>query len=254
MTRLKKLTTESRRQRKEFEKKANLLKMAHQRKILAMNSKHHIEKQIWHKKFVVQIKADRKRFEQEFARLKKSYQWQLEHIRHIYDNQTSLLRQELVNTYDRQARVNQDSFESMVAANQGQLEKLQKWLQDELIAQLIEKKQNIENSNLEQVKMAADLKIKKLREALDDREAEIQQLQERLHKAEAKKVAGYAQLLSRKMRGALIPHTEFFANEEISNDRGSENNTTTQDELMNMIREIAQEKSKMDETVKVQDG
>ncbi len=254
MTRLKKLTTESRRQRNEFEKKANLLKTAHQRKILAMNSKHHIEKQMWQKKFVVQIKADRKRFEQEFARLKKSYQWQLEHIRHIYDNQTSLLRQELVNTYDRQARVNQDSFESMVAANQGQLEKLQKWLQDELIAQLIEKKQNIENSNLEQVKMAADLKIKKLREALDDREAEIQQLQERLHKAEAKKVAGYAQLLSRKMRGALIPHTEFFANEEISNDRGSENNTTTQDELMNMIREIAQEKSKMDETVKVQDG
>ncbi len=222
MTKLKKLNNiELRRQRKEFEKTMHRLRLAYRRKILAANYKHRLAKQMWQKKFAAQIKADRKRFEQELTRLKKSYQLQLEHIRNIYDSQAALMHQELADTFDRQSKVNRDNFERIIAANQGQLEKLQKWLQDELVAQLIEKKRSTENSDIEQIKMAADLKIKKLRDALEDREAEIQQLQDRLHNAEAKKVAGYARLLSRKMRSALTtPHGEIINEEKI----GSNNN------------------------------
>lgn len=240
MAKLKKMTINSQKQRKKFDKEIRQLKLAHRLRILAINAKVRYEKKMWQKRLAAQNIANRKRFDQEFTRLKKSYQLQLENIRQIYNNQAALQHAEMEDAFDKQVKVNTENFKNMVAVNNSQLEKLQKWLHDELVTQLIEKRQNIENSDIEQVRLAADLKIKKLREALDEREMEAQHLKERVQKMEAKKAVDYAKLLSRKMRGALLPNDEI---DNVPERRGNEH------EIMSMIKEIAQEKLKQDKAL-----
>ena len=229
---LLKLSRQSRRQKQDFERKIRKLRTEQKKKIEIISARRRSEAKSWQKRLKSQARKSKESFEREFIRLKKNYQMNAEHLRDVYDRQNSLLR----NSFDRNGEARRRDFEGMASANRSQLEKLQKWLQDELVHQLLEKKHNLERSEAEQIKMSAELKMSKMAEQLSERNSEVEMFRGQVQQLEGKIATHYAHALSGKMGGGAASDPD---------ERQVSDSERQRQELLGIIKEIAQKKVEM---------
>ena len=145
----------------------------------AVAKKHQKEKKSLQKRFGEQAKRGKESHKRELVQLKKNYQVQLEHIREFYGTQNAALQSELKTSHAGQLEGMKKNYESLAAGNQRQLETLQKYLEDKVVGELKDKV-----SQLEEDKMSAELRLSEMVQQLDERNAEVVSLKDRLHKVD----------------------------------------------------------------------
>jgi len=154
-------------------------KQAHRKQVQVMAKKHQREKKSLQKRLGEQAKRSKESHKRELVQLKKNYQMQLEHIREFYGTQNAALRNELKTSYAGQLEGMKKNYEGLATGNQRQLETLQKYLEDKVVGELKEKV-----SQLEEDKMLAELRLSEMVQQLDERNADVVSLKDRLHKAD----------------------------------------------------------------------
>jgi hypothetical protein len=113
------------------------------------------------------------------AHLRKNYQMQLEQMSESYGSQNAALQNELKALFTSQLEGMKKNYEGLSASNQRQLETMQKYLEDKLVGELREKV-----SQLKQEKLSTELKLAEMVQQLDERNAEVVSMKERLRKME----------------------------------------------------------------------
>jgi chromosome segregation ATPase len=151
-------------------------KQVQRKQVQAMAKRQQSEKKSLQKRLVEQARKSKESSKRELALLKKNYQAQLEQMREFYGAQNTALQNELKTSYASQLEGMKKNFEGLSASNQRQLETLQKYLEDKLVGELREKV-----SQLEQDKLSTEMRLAELVQDLDERNAEVVSLKERLH-------------------------------------------------------------------------
>lgn len=152
-------------------------KQDHHKQMQAMAKKHQGEKKSFQKRLGEQAKRNKESQKRELVQLKKNYQVQLEQMREFYGAQNAALQNELKTSHASQLEGMKKNYEGLAAGNQRQLETLQKYLEDKVVGELKEKV-----SQLEEEKMSAELRLSEMVQQLDERNAEVVSLKDRLHK------------------------------------------------------------------------
>lgn len=145
-----------------------------------MAKKHQDEKKSLQKRLAEQVKKSKEGQKRELSEQRRNYQMQLEQMRDFYGTQNAALQGELKDSFAAQLEGMKKNYESLAAGNHRQLETLQKYLEDKLVGELREKV-----SQLEEDKMSADLRLSEIVQQLDERNAEIMSLKDRLNRADA---------------------------------------------------------------------
>ncbi|HUG96014.1 MAG TPA: hypothetical protein VMJ94_00600 [Nitrososphaera sp.] len=154
-------------------------KQAHRKQVQVMAKKYHKEKKSLQKRFGEQAKRSKEGQKRELVQLKKNYQVQLEHIREFYGTQNAALQSELKTSYGGQLEGMKKNYEGLATGNQRQIETLQKYLEDKVVGELKDKV-----SQLEEDKMSAELRLSEMVQQLDERNAEVVSLKDRLHRVD----------------------------------------------------------------------
>jgi hypothetical protein len=190
-------------------------KQEQQRRMHAMTKKQQGEKKSRQKRMNEQARKSRENHKRDLAQLKKNYQMQLEQMREFYSSQNSVLQNELKSSFASQLEGMKKNYEDLSASNQRQLETLQKYLEDKLVGELREKM-----SQLEQDKLSTELRLAEMVQQLDERNAEVVSMKERLRNMDAPAPEGQAEQVPSK---------------------APEQANSQQEELLKMVKEVAQQ-------------
>lgn len=186
--------------------------------IQAMAKKHQDEKQSLQKRLAEQAKKDKDSQKRELAEQRRNYQAQLEQMREFYGTQNSALQSELKASFAAQIEGMKKNYEGLAAGNQRQLEILQKYLEDKVVGDLREKVNQLEGD-----KVSNELRLSEIVQQLDERNAEVVSLKERLNGGDAVVPEEHEQIESE----ALEPGD-------------------AQQELLRMVKEVAEQRELRD--------
>jgi len=156
----KRSVEESRKRKQEFDNKILELKVTHKKDLLEAAKKNDVERKSLQKKFDDQISKSKEIREREIREAKKNYQMQLEDIRSIYQSQLDEMKK---------------TYEQMASSSQTQIDKLQKWLHEELVDAPFAK-----IAKIEQEKKSAENQIGDLVQQLNDKNSEVIFLEEKM--------------------------------------------------------------------------
>lgn len=203
-----------RKERQEHADRLARFKKEQQKRIQAMAKRQQIGKKLLQKRLSEQARVSKERYKRGLVQLKKNYQMQLEHLREFYGTQNAALQNELKTSFASQLEAMKKNYESLSASNQQQLESLQKYLEDKLVGELREKV-----SQLEQDKLATELRLAEVVRQLDERNAQIVSMKERLPNMDTSTPEEHE-----------VDHITSEAPEQAANQ-----------ELIKMVREVAQQ-------------
>ncbi|MCI0557167.1 MAG: hypothetical protein MN733_01640 [Nitrososphaera sp.] len=235
---IEKYDRQTKRQRKEFESQLATLKLVFSKRMQSLETRHRIEKREWQEKIREQARQNNENFDREFSRLKRNYQLHLEQVKEIYHRQNTFFASEMKASLHHQMESSKKDYELLAAANQKQVRKFQHWLQDDLIPRLLEKKQQIESSEAERVKLGAELELNKLIEKLDERNSEVEQAKERIKRLEDRAAGRYPRAIWARMR----------REPQIESSTVQGDIEPRQVEILKIIKEIARERAKIGQT------
>lgn len=192
------------------------LKQVQRRQMQVIAKRYENEKRSLQKKMIEQAKEVKESQKRELVQLKRNYQLQLAEIRDFYSVQNATLQNELKASFAAQLQGMQKNYVDLAADNQRQLETLQKYLEDHLLGELKEKV-----SRLEQGKMSAEMRLSEMVQQLDQRNAEVVSLKEKLNRIDE-----------------VAP--EEHAREEVQAELQEAVNG--QQDLLRMVREVAEQR------------
>ena len=214
---------QSRKRTQEFNDKISELKATHRKDMQTAAKKYEAERKSLQMRVDEQIKKTREIRERELREAKKNYQMQLENIRSIYQSQIEEMKK---------------NYEQMVTGNQTQMDKLQKWLHEELINEPYKKMALIERE-----KISAEQQVAKLVQQLNDKNAEVISSQEKLKELENK--------VPKEAREQLLEQESPFDPKYQTTPEEPE--SSEQKEWLNMIKELAQKHELRDAGVEEDD-
>jgi HEPN domain-containing protein len=178
-------------------------------------------------------RQDRLLFDNEFSRLKSSYQASIAQIKELHGRQSMMLfnhLKDLVESYVEQGR---KSYDQLVENNQAQMLGFQRWLREELPNQILETVIS-EEAVPQDIEPESEHDVDKLVKEIDSRDEMIRKAEERIRELEGNLASGRRRNIWKRMRRAS-PEEPY--KEEESSD--------PQQEVLSMIREIAQERSQI---------
>lgn len=202
---------QTRKRTQEFDNKISELKVTHRKDMQAAAKKYEVERKSLQRRLEDQISKTREIRERDLREAKKNYQMQLENIRSIYQSQIEEMKK---------------NYEQMVTSNQTQMDKLQKWLHEELIDEPFRKIALIEREKTSVEKQAANLV-----QQLNDKNAELISLQEQLKALEDK--------VPKEVREQPVEEESPFDPKYQGSPEEPE--SSEQKEWLNMIKELAQQ-------------
>ena len=181
----------------------------------AMAKKYQDEKTLLQKRAAEQEKKDKDSQKREIAEMRHNYQAQVEHLREFYGTQNTALQNELKASFAAQLEAMKKNYEGLATGNQRQLETLQKYIEDKFVGELKAKV-----SQLEADKASAEMRLSEMVRELDQRNAEVVSLKERLNHAD------------------IMPAGR--AKPQIMGDNSEPG--SVQEELLKMVKEVAQQR------------
>jgi hypothetical protein len=176
---------------------------------------------------------DRILFEQEYARLRHAYQVSLAQLKDLHSRQNMIALNELKESISSVIDENKREMSRVSQDSQAQFAAFQTWLQEELPRHLIESAQPQDEPASEREELAGELRSK---------DQLIEEAQERIARLEATLSAKQGRAIWKRMRKSSRP--EPYKGEEQAD---------PQQEVLSMIREIAQERSQMQKAPKIPD-
>lgn len=228
----------SKAQKREFQRQISEMESTHREKIESLDAQRLQERTIWRKKLERQSRQDRENLERQFRRMKKLYQIQLKQLRNIYHREYALHATEMQNTLNSQMELNRKEYQTLAATIQSQLTQFKRWLQNDFTDQSLYKQNEFESSDAEQNKFSTEIMLNTLLKQLRERNAEIENSKKRIEHLEEKAAAPYARAIWGKMRGQ--------ENTSDRNEAPDENHPSQHDEILSIIKEIAQERAQME--------
>ncbi|MGI0023533.1 MAG: hypothetical protein ACREA4_00135 [Nitrososphaera sp.] len=226
---LQKCHVQSKLQRKDIEKKAAQRRAVHKRELRALVIHHREEKALWRNKMKEQVSTTKANFDRELSMVRRQYQLHMEQLRDVYQRQYATFCAEMKNTLDKQIESSTVNYKNLAAAIQNQLTKFQKWMQEELLNQLLIKESEAVESEIEPIRSAVELKMNELIEYLNERDNEIEESKVRLKELEARLAESRPRTIWAKMRR----EPQKFQQE----------NDPRHDDILKIIKEIAQERA-----------
>jgi hypothetical protein len=224
-------------QKKDFQRRISGLKVTQKKALakLAISSRQAISRV----QRIAEEKArnDRMLFDQEFSRLKSIYQISLAQIKELQARQNTVASSEIKEIVGTSFEESKQVFNQLVQSNQARMLEFQAWLQQELPRHLVQnlgveyKAGEQEESESEQDNLVRELGL---------RDELIEQAQERITKLEGELSSKQRKTIWKRMRRASP--TEPYKEEEDSD---------PQQEILKMIREIAEERTQMESARKV---
>jgi DNA repair exonuclease SbcCD ATPase subunit len=218
---LQKYRDQLKKSKQEHETKLAKFRLEQREHMQAMAKKHQNEKKSMQKSLAEQTKKSKVSQKRELAELRRNYQAQLEQMRDFYGTQNNALQAELKASFAAQLEGMKKNYEGLSAGNQRQLEIIQKYLEDQLVGELREKA-----NQLEKDKMSAELKLSEMVQQLDQRNAEVVSLKERLNRMDA---------IAEEHTPAQVPSETL--------EPGSSN----QQELLRIVKEVAEQQQELGE-------
>lgn len=220
-------------QKKDFDHKISRLK-AKQKKALARiaRSNKKVTSRI-QRNADERARQDRILFDHEFSRLKSSYQMSIAQIKELHGRQTMMIfgqLKDLVASYVEQGR---RGYDQLIENNQAQMLGFQRWLQEELPSQIFETV-NDDASATQYAEPESEPDMEKLVQEIGSRDEMIKKAEERIRELEGNLASGRRRNIWKRMRRAspVEPYKE-------------EESGDPQQEVLSMIREIAQERSQI---------
>ncbi|HEY3094362.1 MAG TPA: hypothetical protein VGJ42_01255 [Nitrososphaera sp.] len=204
-----------RKERKGHAERLARFRQEQQRRVLGTAKRHHSEKKLLQKRMNEQARNNRESHKHDLAQLKKSYQVQLEQIREFYGSLNVTLQNELKASFAGQLEGMKKNYEGLSASNQRQLETLQKYLEEQLVDELRETV-----SQLEHDKLSTELRLAEMVQQLDERNAEVMSMKERLRNMDA-------------------PASQGQETEQAPSEAPEPANS--QEELLKLVKEVAQQ-------------
>ncbi|MGI0015738.1 MAG: hypothetical protein ACREBU_20165 [Nitrososphaera sp.] len=230
---LQKCHVQSKLQRKDIEKKAAQRRAVHKRELRALVIHHLEEKALWRNKMKEQVSTTKANFDRELSMVRRQYQLHMEQLRDVYQRQYATFCAEMKNTLDKQIESSTVNYKNLAAAIQNQLTKFQKWMQEELLNQLIIKESEAVESEIEPIRSAVELKMNELIEYLNERDNEIEESKVRLKELEDRLAESRPRTIWAKMRREPQSEPQKFQQE----------NDPRHDDILKIIKEIAQERA-----------
>ena len=178
-------------------------------------------------------RQDRLLFDHEFSRLKSSYQLSIAQIKELHGRQSMMVfnqLRDLVASYVEQGR---KGYDQLIEKNQAQMLAFQRWLQKELPNQILETAIS-EEAVPQDIELQSEHDVNELVKEIDSRDEMIKNAEERIRELEGNLASGRRRNIWKRMRRAT-PEEPY--KEEESSD--------PQQEVLSMIREIAQERSQI---------
>jgi hypothetical protein len=179
-------------------------------------------------------RLDRTLFDQEFTRLKNSYQTSLAQIKDSYSRQNIAYFNELKQLIGNCIEDGRTNYQTLVENNQAQIQELHNWLHQELPRHLIEIAA-ADNDMVRERDPIPETEEDRLAREISSRDELIQRAEGRIKELEEKISSKQNKTIWNRMRRASP--TEPYKEEEPKD---------PQQEVLNMIREIAQEREQME--------
>lgn len=220
------------RQRKEFEAKISKLKADQKKANAKIIQSNRQQNNNMKKSSEDRSKQDRTLFEHEFARLKKSYELSIMQIKESYSRQNVAYFNELKELVGTCIEDGRTSYQSLVEQNQTHVQELRNWLQQELPHQLIELTSGQTDS---EVNSLSEFDIHRLAREISSRDEAIQRAEGRIKELEDRLSSKQSRTIWNRMRRSAP--TEPYKEEEPGD---------PQQEVLNMIRDIAREREQME--------
>lgn len=194
------------------------IKQGQRKQVQAMAKRHKGEKKSLQKRLVEQAKKSRQSQKREMTEMRRNYQAQLEHVRDFYGAQNAALQSELKASFAAQLESMKKNYEGLASGNQIQLEMLQKYIEEQLVGELREKV-----SKLEEDKMSAELRLSEMVQQLDQRNAEVVSLKERLNQTDV-----------------MIPQEHAPANVQTDTPEQGD----AREEILKIVKEVAEQRER----------
>jgi hypothetical protein len=220
------------RQRKEFEAKISKLKTDQKKTTAKIIQSNRQQISDMKRSSEDRSKQDRTLFEHEFARLKKSYQLSIMQIKESYSRQNVAYFNELKELVGACIEDGRKNYQSLVEQNQTHVQELQNWLQQELPHQLIELASSEADSETNSL---SESDIHRLAHEISSRDEAIQRAEGRIKDLEDRLSSKQSRTIWNRMRRSTP--TEPYKEDEPAD---------PQQEVLNMIREIAREREQME--------
>lgn len=185
-------------------------------------------------------RQERVLFDHEYSRLKSAYQMSIAQLKELHGHQSMMIfnqLKELVASYVEQGRKDYDQF---IESNQAQVLEFQRWLQEELPNQILESV-NGDDGAAKNTESELEADVDKLVKEIGSRDEMIIKAEERIRELEGKLASGQRRNIWKRMR--RTSPAEPYKEDESSD---------PQQEILSMIREIAQERSQIKRASKEQ--
>lgn len=219
-------------EKQEFNKKIRDLKAAQRKRVQALAKKHRADQKMMQKNLREQAIKNRKNLERELARAKKNYQFQLEQTRQFYHEQNAALQNDLRSFFATQLEeIKRGYGEITAASSQTQIQMLEKWLKDEFLREMREKAAHINKAEIEHARLNGQLQVGKLIQQLEERNLELEVLKQKV------------QQLERHVPQEIEEQGEIHNIHEVF----GEQDESQKQELLSVIKEIAEEQQAMQE-------
>lgn len=219
-------------EKQEFKRKIRDLKSAQRKRIQALAKKHKASQKLIQKNLREQAIKSRKGLERELVRAKKNYQFQLEQVRQFYHEQNAASQNDLRSFFAAQLEEIKRGYSEIIAANsQAQLQTLESWLKDEFLKEMREKAVHVNKAEIEQARLNGQLQVGKLIQQLEERNLEVEVLKQ--------KVQHLGRHVPQEVeeQGGIQNIHEVFGEQDESQKQ----------ELLSVIKEIAEEQQAMQE-------
>jgi hypothetical protein len=217
--------------KKQFERTILELKTAQKKAMLKMAKSNRQALNRAQRAVHERARQDRILFEQEYARLRHTYQVSLAQLKDLHVHQNTIALNDLKESITSVVNENKKEMSQVAHDSQAQFVAFQTWLQEELPRHLIE------GANIQS---ESDSDMDSLIGELRSKDQMIEQAQERIARLEAALLAKQGRAIWNRMKRSSPP--EPYKGEEPAD---------PQQEVLNMIREIAQERSQMEASRKM---
>jgi hypothetical protein len=218
-------------QKKESERRLSELKTTHKKAMAKMSKSNKQAVLRAQKGGHERARQDRILFEQEYARLRHTYQVSLAHLKDLQTRQNMIALNDLKESIASIVDENRRELGRTIQENQAQFVAFQAWLQEELPRHIVESVPTQNESDSDMDRLVGELRSK---------DQLIEEAQERIAHLESSLSAKQGRAIWKRMRKSSPP--EPYKGEEPAD---------PQQEVLSMIREIAQERSQMEATRKM---
>jgi hypothetical protein len=178
-------------------------------------------------------RQDRILFAHEFSRLKSSYQMSITQIKELHGRQSMMIFSQLKDLIASYVEQGQKGYVQLIEDNQAHMLGFQRWLQEELPNQILETV-NDDASSAKNIEPESEPDVDKLVQEIGSRDEMIKKAEQRIKELEGNIASGRRRNIWKRMRRAspVEPYKE-------------EESSDPQQEVLSMIREIAQERSQI---------